>query len=128
MAAAPGHHGPIHDSRLKGEVNLSAGTHDFQYLHAAAGGDACMVAAWQPPGAGKPEPIPPEAFGAEAIGFYPTVPVKHLPEYTVDIAGEVPLADSDQPLVRVQFRSRRALVGVSVPSCTGTSATARPAR
>lgn len=43
VVAAPGRHGPVHDSRIKGEVNLSAGAHEFRYLHAAA--DACMVAA-----------------------------------------------------------------------------------
>ncbi len=64
-----------------------------------------MVAAWQPPGSAKPEPIPPEAFGSEAIGQYPAIGVKHLHEYSVDIAGEVPLAGSDLPLVRVLFRS-----------------------
>ena len=105
VVAAPGRHGPVHDSRIRGEVNLSAGPHEFQYLHAAAGADACMVAAWQPPGSAKPEPIPPEAFGSEAIGQYPAIGVKHLHEYSVDIAGEVPLAGSDLPLVRVQFRS-----------------------
>ena len=105
VVAAPGRHGPVHDSRIKGEVNLSAGAHEFRYLHAATGADACMVAAWQPPGSGKPEPIPPEAFGSEAIGQYPAIGVKHLHEYSVDIAGEVPLAGSDLPLVRVQFRS-----------------------
>jgi len=105
VVSAPGRHGPVHDSRIKGEVNLSAGPHEFRYLHAAAGADACMVAAWQPPGSGKPEAIPPEAFGSEAIGQYPAIGVKHLHEYSVDIAGEVPLAGSDLPLVRVQFRS-----------------------
>ena len=115
VVSAPGRHGPVHDARIKGEVNLTAGTHDFQYLHAAAGADACMVAAWQPPGAGKPEPIPPEAFGAEAIASYPAVGVKHLREYAVDIAGEVPLAESDQPLVRVQFRSVSSRASASRP-------------
>ncbi|MGC1722742.1 MAG: PKD domain-containing protein [Isosphaeraceae bacterium] len=105
VVAAPGRHGPVHDSRIKGDVNLSAGPHEFQYLHAAAGADTCMVAAWQPPGSAMPEPIPPEAFGSEAIGQYPAIGVKHLHEYSVDIAGEVPLAGSDLLLVRVQFRS-----------------------
>ena len=105
VVAAPGRHGPVHDSRIRGQVNLSAGPHEFQYLHAAAGANACMVAAWQPPGSAKPEPIPPEALGSEAIGQYPAIGVKHLHEYSVDIAGEVPLAGSDLPLVRVQFRS-----------------------
>jgi len=105
VVAAPGWHGPIHDSRIKGEVNLSAGSHEFHYWHAAGGADACMVTAWQPPGADKPESIPPQAFGFESIAVYPAIGVKHLHEYSVDIAGEVPLAESDLPLVRVQFHS-----------------------
>ena len=104
VVAAPGWHGPIHDARIKGEMKLSAGPHEFEYVHAAAGGDACMVAAWQPPGAAKPESIPPSAFGSEAIAGYPTIPVKYSRDYLVEVAGEVPLADSDLPLVRVQFR------------------------
>ena len=72
---------------------------------APRGADACMVAAWQPPGAGKPEAIPPQAFGSEQVGQYPSIGVKHLHEYSVDIAGEVPLAGTEIPLVRVQFRS-----------------------
>ena len=74
-----------------------------------------MVAAWQPPGARKPEPIPPEAFGSEAIARYPATGVKHLHEFTVDIAGEVPLADSDQPLVRVQFHHVSSRASTSRP-------------
>ncbi len=105
VVSAPGWHGPVHDSRVKGQVNLSGGPHEFKYLHAAAGADACMVAAWQPPGSGKPEAIPPEAFGSAAIGVYPATGVKHLHEIAVDIAGEVPLAGSEMPLVRVQLRS-----------------------
>ena len=105
VAASPGWHGPVYDARVKGEVNLGAGTHEFQYYHAASGGDACMVAAWQPPGAAKPEQIPPSAFGSDVIAQFPTVPVKHPREYAVEIAGEVPLAESKLPMVRVQFRT-----------------------
>jgi TolA-binding protein len=105
VVAAPGWHGPVHDSRLKGEINLTSGTHEFEYWHAAAGADACMVAAWQPPGSAKPEAIPPSAFGSEIIAEYPTTPVKHPRDYAVEIGGEVPLAESKDPLVRVQFRT-----------------------
>jgi tetratricopeptide (TPR) repeat protein len=115
VVASPGWHGPIHDSRFKGEVDLSAGPHDFQYLHAAAAEDACMVAAWQPPGAGTPETIPALAFGSESIAVYPALPVHHLHEYSVDIAGEVPVAESEFPLVRVQFRNVSARPGTLHP-------------
>ena len=114
VVAAPGRHGPVHDSRIRGQVNLSGGPHEFQYLHAAAGANACMVAA-AASGSAKPEPIPPEAFGSEAIGQYPAIGVKHLHEYSVDIAGEVPLAGSDLPLVRVQFRSVSTRVSAARP-------------
>ena len=105
VVAAPGWHGPVYDARVKGEVNLSAGTHDFEYFHAASGGDGCMVAAWQPPGSTKPEQIPSSAFGSDSIAEFPTIPVKHPREYAVEIAGEVPLAESSLPMVRVQFRT-----------------------
>jgi hypothetical protein len=104
VVAAPGRHGPAHDARFRGEVELQPGLHEFRYVHAAAGPDACMVAAWQPPGSSKPEAIPAEAFGSGSIARYPATGVRHLHEFSVDIAGEVPLADSAAPLVRAQFR------------------------
>jgi TolA-binding protein len=109
VVAAPGHHGPVHQARISGEVNLSTGPHEFEYLHAASGDDTCMVAAWQPPGADKPVVIPPEAFGSAGVAHRAASHLQHrtkgnLPDFAVDIAGEVPLADGDQPLVRVQFK------------------------
>jgi TolA-binding protein len=104
VVAAPGWHGPVGDARFKGEVDLPAGTHEFRYIHGASGGDACMVAAWQPPGANKPEPIPPEAFGSDVVARYPAIGVKHLHEFAAESVDEVPITDSDTPLVRVQFR------------------------
>ncbi len=119
VVASPGWHGPDHDSRHKGEVKLSGGPHEFQYFHGAAGADACMVAAWQPPGAGKPEAIPPEAFGSEAIGQYPSTGVKHLHEYSVDIEGEVPLPESESPLVRAQFHTISTRGSTTRPKALG---------
>ncbi|MGO9464047.1 MAG: PKD domain-containing protein [Isosphaeraceae bacterium] len=104
VVAAPGWHGPVGDARFKGEINLSAGPHAFLYLHAAAGTDACMVAAWQPPGTGMLELIPPDAFASDRIAQLPALGVKHAREFVVDSVGEVPLSESDLPLVRVQFR------------------------
>lgn len=104
VVAAPGWHGPVHVARLRGEVKLSSGPHEFQYFHAAAGPDACMAAAWQPPGSNKPETIPPSAFGSEAVAEYPTIPVKSPRDFLVEIAGEAPVADSGAPMVRAQFR------------------------
>ena len=106
VVAAPGWHGPVHDSRIKGEVNLSAGPHEFQYLHAAAGAGRLHGGRLAASGSGQARSrFRPEAFGSEAIGQFPSTGVKHLHEYSVDIAGEVPLAGSELPLVRVQFRS-----------------------
>ncbi len=104
IVAAPGWHGPVGDARFKGEVNLSSGQHAFRYVHAAGGSDACMVAAWEPPGSQKPEMIPPQAFDSEAIVRLPAVAVKHPRDFTMESVGEVPLADGDLPLIRVQFR------------------------
>lgn len=104
VAAAPGWHGPVGDARFKGEIDLAAGPHAFEYLHGASGPDACMVAAWQPPGTSKPEPIPPEAFGSANIARFPAPSVKRPREFAFEIAGDAPLAESVEPLVRVQFR------------------------
>jgi tetratricopeptide (TPR) repeat protein len=105
----PGAHAPHGDARIKGEVQLTAGAHRFEYVHAAAGPEACMVAAWQPPRAANPEAIPAAAFGADEVVHLPAGGPRNrirgsLPDFTADVTGEVPLADSDAPLVRVQFR------------------------
>jgi PKD repeat protein len=63
-----------------------------------------MVAAWQPPGLDKPELIPPQAFGSEAIARFPAPSVNRPHEYSVEILGEVPVTESQVPLVRTQFR------------------------
>jgi TolA-binding protein len=109
VVAAPGRHGPIGDARLRGEVKLTAGRHEFEYLHAAAGPEACMVAAWQPPNAAQPGPIPEKAFAFETVVHLPAPQPEHskmgkLREFSVEIVSEVPLADSADPLLRVQFR------------------------
>ena len=115
VVSAPGWHGPVGDARFKGEVNLSSGSHAFQYLHAAAGTDACMVAAWEPPGSQKPELIPSEAFDSQAIARLPAVGIKHPREYAVDVVGEVPLAESDLPMIRAQFKFVTAQASTSRP-------------
>jgi TolA-binding protein len=108
VVAAPGYHGPVGDARIRGEVHLSAGPHPFDYVHAAAGPDACMVAAWQPPNARQPEVIPPSAFGAGEVAHVLPAAPRHvtrgaLREFALEVLGEAPVADSDQPVVRVQF-------------------------
>jgi tetratricopeptide (TPR) repeat protein len=115
VVAAPGWHGPVGDARFKGEITLSAGPHTFRYLHAASGADACMVAAWEPPGTGKPEPIPAEVFGWERVARLPAISVKHPREFAVDFLGDVSLSESDLPLIRAQFRLVAARGSASRP-------------
>ena len=74
--------------------------------------------AWSPPGSprvAQPEPIPPEAFGSGHASAIPRRGVKHLHEFTVDVAGEVPLADGAVPLIRAQFRHVSAASSASRP-------------
>jgi TolA-binding protein len=113
VVASPGAHGPHGDARIRAEVQLTAGAHRFEYVHAAAGPEACMLAAWQPPRAAAPEAIPPAAFGADAVAHLPPGPPRvrvkgSLPDFAAEVAGEVPLIDSDVPLIRVQFRDAAA--------------------
>jgi PKD repeat protein len=110
---APGRHGPVHRAApdIRRIVNLAPGSHPFEYYHAASGPEAMMVAAWEPEPSGdkpRPQPIPPEAFRAAAIGRVDTGPVttrkeKLVPDFLVRIAGDVPLPDEEVPLVGVQF-------------------------
>jgi tetratricopeptide (TPR) repeat protein len=107
VVAAPGSHGPTGQARIQGEVALSAGTHQFEYLHAAAGQSACMIAAWQPPGAKQPELIPSDAFGSQRVVRIPAGPPQHrsdgnLPDLAVEIAGDIPL-ESGSAFIRARF-------------------------
>lgn len=109
VVAAPGRHGPAGQARIKGQIKLTAGPHQFDYWHAASGPAASMLAAWQPPGATSPTTIPPEAFGAGSIARAPAVLLEkrsgaRLPDFQVAVLGDVPLIDNEVPLVRVQFR------------------------
>lgn len=109
---APGQHRPAYVA-LRGsrkDISLSAGPHQFEYYHAAAGNEAIMAAAWEvnPPDV-KPKPvaIPSELFRTDAIGRAtaeaPTTRAARLvPDFLVNIAGSVPLPDNDIPLVGVQ--------------------------
>jgi TolA-binding protein len=105
----PGIHAPVGQARLKGEVSLTAGPHQFEYVHAASGGAACMIAGWLPPGDAKPVGIPPEAFRHGAIARAPIQPPqlrskKVIPDFTRQVIGDVPLPDSEQALIGVQFK------------------------
>ncbi len=122
MVDAPGRHPP--ERRAKPgtykETRLSAGAHKFDYYHAASGPAATMVAAWEAPPTdpkGKPVPIPPEAFRATRIGRVQAGPVttsraKLVPDFVVNLAGDVPLPDNELALIGVRFRN------VSPPALT----------
>ncbi len=108
VASAPGRHGPVARARYGGEIELSAGPHRFEYWHAAAGTAACMVAAWQPPGAERPSLIPPSAFGADRAARLRTSGLerrsgKDLPDFVVEHLGAVSLPENKGRLVRVRF-------------------------
>jgi len=112
VAAAPGAHRAVGDARHKGTIALKAGPHTFEYLHAAAGTETCMVAAWQRPGTSRPELIPPEAFGWEEVADLPAIGPWHngshpMHDMDAQALGEVVLSGfEDAPaLVRVAFRS-----------------------
>jgi hypothetical protein len=104
----PGRHGPVGQARFKGDIQLSAGDHRFDYWHAAAGQETCAVAAWQVPGATRPEVIPESAFGSDRTARVPAQSPQHikdgpLPDFRLAIRGEAPIEDSDQWAVRVAF-------------------------
>jgi len=115
IASAPGRHGPTRRARpgTRHKTRLSAGAHSFAFYHAASGPVAMMVAAWEVKPAGpKPRPvaIPPEAFHAGAIGRVETGPVETrrerlVPDFLVEIAGDVLLPDDPQHLIGVQFQN-----------------------
>ena len=117
IASAPGYHGPMRRARRgsRHDVELAAGSHKFEYDHAAAGSDAMMAVDWEidptDPKPSHPTPIPPQAFGSSMIGHLAASNVslrtaRHVPDFVVTIAGDVPLPDDDVPLIGVQFRDR----------------------
>jgi len=110
---APGRHPPMYQATrgTRKDIQLTAGAHKFEYYHAATGPTAMMVAAWEVAPADskpKPEAIPSEAFRTAAIGRVQTGPVttrvaKLVPDFLVNIAGDVPLPDNELALVGVRF-------------------------
>ena len=114
VASAPGYHGPMRRLRPGSlrRVELSAGRHKFEYYHAAAGASAMMAVDWEVEPADergrRPTPLPVDAFHGRFIGrlFPGRVSLRSarlVPDFTVRIAGEVPLPDDAVPLVGVAF-------------------------
>jgi tetratricopeptide (TPR) repeat protein len=58
----PGVHGPRHDARFTGKIQLTAGLHKIEYYHVNLGEYGMAVAAWKPPSAGRIDKIPAAAF------------------------------------------------------------------
>lgn len=118
VADAPGTHGPAREARpeLRKKVNLSEGLHRFDYYHAAAGPSAMMVAAWEiAPVAAKPQPvrIPPEDFAAGKVlrvppGSPSTDAERMIPDFLIQVAGDVPLPDDDEPMIGALFKDNSA--------------------
>ena len=116
IASAPGHHGPMTHARRKArrDVELSAGTHSFEYYHATASQNAMMVVAWvvDPDDANpvRPTLIPTEDFNTRQVVHLPAGnvlmrPNRQMPEFTYQIVGDMPLPDNDAPLLAVLFRN-----------------------
>ncbi|HIQ21555.1 MAG TPA: PKD domain-containing protein [Planctomycetes bacterium] len=113
VVAAPGRHGPLRRATpgSRRDVQLAAGPHRFEYYHAAAGPRATMVAAWEENPQGKrprPSAIPSQYFHADKVGYLRPGPVSmrsggSVPDFLVNLAGDVPLPDSRWPLVGVKF-------------------------
>jgi len=124
VVSHPGVHGPHYQARpgLRKEIPLKAGAHKFEYYHVAVGESAIMVAAWEPspgpPDKAKPAQIPPEAFRVQSVGRAAAGPVqlrdvKLFPDFQFTIRADVPLPDSNEPLIAVEFKdmSPSALTG-----------------
>jgi TolA-binding protein len=115
VASAPGRHPPLRRARpgTRGDVQLAAGPHKFEYYHAAAGGIATMALAWEvhPRDSNPQQPaaVPSEAFGTRAVAHLPTGHLslrsaKLAPDFVVKLGGEVPLPDNNVPLIAALFR------------------------
>jgi tetratricopeptide (TPR) repeat protein len=98
----------------KGEIDLDAGPHRFEYWHAARGAEASMEAAWALPGLDKPAPMAPSVFGHDKIAHLTAEQLEHrteryLPDFRMAVVGIAPGADDYQPaMVRVQLVDRTA--------------------
>jgi PKD repeat protein len=115
VVSAPGHHGPAYQARTgsRKDIELSVGSHKFEYYHAAAGANAMMVATWEidpkTPKPEKPVLIPSENFHAERIGRLPANrltlrTMKNVPDFEAAVEGDVPLPDNDRAMIAVSFR------------------------
>ena len=115
IASDPGRHGPRHRAvpGSRHDVRLTAGEHKFEYYHAAAGPEAMMAADWEINPSEKPRrptKIPAAAFNAHLVGRLPAGrEIRRVggaaPDFTAEIAGEVPLPDDPVPMLGVKFHN-----------------------
>ena len=105
----PGWHGAVRDARHKKAVTLKKGLHELTYYHVQGGGGQYMVAAWQVPGTGKFEVIPPTAFAPvyrAAPRFYQRKGRRGgLADFFPEFAGETLLQGSDNYIIRMKFKN-----------------------
>jgi TolA-binding protein len=113
VVSAPGRHGPMRLARpdRRGDAELSAGLHKFEYYHVATGPDAIMAAYCAPdPGdKARAQVIPPTFFNAQNIAHWPAKNLtlrtaKPAPDFIMVISGAAPLPDRSLPLIDVLFR------------------------
>ena len=104
-----GYHGWVGDARHNKTLTLTAGVHEFEYLHALIGGEGGCVAAWKPPAAKGWVPIPPDAFlpvfratlrEREKFGAMRSA------EMTWWHAGEAAIGGDDEYIQRYRFTSQ----------------------
>jgi len=113
----PGWHRAVGDARHQAKLDLTKGSHEFEYLHVQGRDLAAAVAAWQPPGAKKAVPIPATAFGTVARGRFSRAerlggrPALH---FDAEVGGEC--AFEGRTAYRVRFRDRTGDVPSSRPA------------
>lgn len=109
VVAAPGLHPPAPLARTKGEVELEAGVHHFEYWHAASSDEAHMELAWRLPGLDKPAQISPSVFGDDWVAHVSATGLEHqtesyLPDFRMTVLGDAPTdEDGRSIMVRAQF-------------------------
>lgn len=123
----PGRHNPTGQGRQFGDVELTVGTHPFEYHHATEGGGYVAVAAWRVPGETKITPIPADVFGG--VRFVRAEPPQirsggTLPDFAVQSLAEATLGPGEQPLVKVRFTMTKSVVPMRWDFGDGQTATA----
>ncbi|MBN1808115.1 MAG: tetratricopeptide repeat protein [Planctomycetes bacterium] len=102
----PGWHGAVGDTRHNAPADLSAGAHQFEYLHVNGSGPGIAVAAWQHPSAAGITPIPADAFGRPGTAAPGPVETKGgggAADFQCEVSGEAVLPDGSY-IVKLAFK------------------------